>query len=92
MVVQSGSSRTDDLSSISRRHAHALVDVTPMPATAAAIAPSFSFVEKPGSRFTVTASPHRSNFQAFGTADAGPPTIRCSDSALGWPGVPNRAR
>src|SRR6266481_1718251 len=74
-ICQSENNRTSEPSSNSRRQAQPLVDVMPKPATAAAIAPSFSLVEKRGWICIFSSLPSRSNVHAVGTAAALPPTF-----------------
>ena len=90
--VHSGSRRTRAPLSSSRRHAQPLVEVTPNPAAAAAMAPSFSSVEKCGSSLIADSWPLRLNRQAAGTAAAVPPTMRWRARSSGVSRTPWRAR
>ncbi len=81
--AHSGNRRTRAPFSSSRRQAQPLVEVMPKPATAAAIAPSFSSVEQCGSTAMANSCPSRSKRQAVGTAAAVPPDDAVAEQVLG---------
>src|SRR6266446_3153314 len=78
---QSSRIRTRAPLASSARHPHSPVETTPSPATAAAVAPSFTLaVTRPLTR-TDTVRPSRSNVQAPGVVPGGPMITACFASA-----------